>query len=347
MITVVVGAQYGGEGKGKFCSYLASMHEFDWVCRTGGVNSSHTVRYGAIVHRLRMMPASAVVKSIPAIFGAGSLIDVDIFHREMEQLNVRPESVVVDPNAGVITPDMVDLQRADSWYDRTGSTLTGTGYASAARSLRRLPLARETPALKPFLGDTVRLLHEAAVERRAILIEGHQGAGLSNYHGDYPYTSSRDCTAAGLLSELGLGLAWEYEVILAVKVFPTRNHSGRLPGELPPEKAAAQGISEAGGGSEGVPDRRRRVGRFELSDVLRAVMLNTPRYLALQGFDYAFPDLIHCSSPADLSEEAKTFISGIEKAVGVPVGLVSTGPDVSDTIDLRRCSRFALQRRSN
>ena len=339
MITLVVGAQYGGEGKGKFCSYLASHQHFDLVCRTGGVNSSHTVRYDGAVHRLRMMPASAVVKHMKTIFGAGSLIHVETFLREMSQLGLPPSSIVVDERAGVIPDHMVESQRADTWYEGAGSTLTGTGYASAARSLRRLPLARDTPALTPFLGDAVRILYDAAKSGSPILIEGHQGAGLSNYHGDYPYTSSRDCTASGLLSELGLGLQWETEVILAVKLFPTRNHPGNLPGEFTPEQARAQGIAETGGGSPGIPDRERRVGRFELSDVIRSVMLNTPTYLALQGFDYAFPELMHAGSPDEMSDASKTFIKGIEQAVGVPVGIVSTGPDVRDTIDLRTSHR--------
>lgn len=335
MITIVVGAQYGGEGKGKFCSYLASRQHFDAVCRTGGVNSSHTVKREGVTHRLRMMPASAIVRDIRTFFGAGSLIHVATFLREMRELDVDPASIVVDRNAGVIAPSMVELQRADPWYAGAGSTLTGTGYASAARSLRRLPLARETEELTPFLGDVVKILYDAAALGQAILIEGHQGAGLSNYHGDYPYTSSRDCTAAGLLSEVGLGLGWPTEVVLAVKLFPTRNHPGRLPGEFSRDQARARGIAEKGGGSAGIPDNDRRVGRFELSDVLRAVMLNRPTYLALHGFDYAFPDLAHAATPAALSADALTFIEGIERAVGIPVGIISTGPDVEDTIDLR------------
>src|SRR5690606_30233015 len=104
----------------------------------------------------------------------------------------------------------------------------------------------DSEALRPLLGDVVRILYDAARNGDDILLEGHQGAGLSNYHGDYPYTSSRDCVAAALLSEVGLGLRWKTHVILAIKVFPTRNHSGRLPGEMASEDAERLGVQEFG-----------------------------------------------------------------------------------------------------
>lgn len=335
MITIVVGAQYGGEGKGKICSYLGWVSHFEFVCRTGGVNSSHTVHFGDRTHRLRMMPASAAVQRSKWVFGAGSLIHIPTLFDEISDLKCRLDDLMIDPNAGVVTDDCVNAQRADERYASLGSTLTGTGYASAERCRRRLPLAREFEELRPYLRDVSEELYSAANANRTILLEGHQGVGLSNYHGDYPYTSSRDCIASALMAEVGLGPRLETEVCLAMKVFPTRNAAGRLPNEMTTEDADALGITEFGGGSWGIPDGRRRVAHLDMNDIKRAVRLNTPNYLAITGFDYLYPELKGAQTAADLTDSARDFLYLLKSSVGVPVGIVSTGPEVEATIDLR------------
>lgn len=334
MITIVVGAQYGGEGKGKICSYLGGARAFPLVCRTGGVNSSHTVAFDGRVHRLRMIPASAVVQRSQILYGAGSLLDLDVLFSEARELGVSRDQILIDTQAGIIDDGIVTAQRADARYVELGSTLTGTGYASAMRCRRELVLAKDVPELAPNLADVTKVLYDAAMQNRDVLIEGHQGAGLSNYHGDYPYVSSRDCTASSLLSEVGLGLKWETEVILAVKVFPTRNHNGRLPGEIAPEQAMKLGIQESGGGSKGIPDRRRRVGTLCKEDIRRAIMLNTPDCIALTGLDYLFPEVRGICDVSDMPLAARRYIDDFEEAFGIRVGIVSTGPEVDSTIEL-------------
>jgi adenylosuccinate synthase len=255
MITLVVGGQFGGEGKGKITAALASATAYDIVCRCGGVNSSHTVVNGAREIRFRMLPAAAAVDKRPlVIFGAGTLIHIPTFLREIELVGYDPRRICVDSKAGVVSEDCVTEQRSDPRYNEIGSTLTGTGYATAKRAQRSLRLARDFPELNPFMCDTVEVLHTAARRRQNILIEGHQGIGLSNYHGDYPFTSSRDCTAAEMFSELGLATRWPHRVVLVVKVFPTRNHPGTLYGEMSGADADALGVREFGGGSWGISD---------------------------------------------------------------------------------------------
>lgn len=334
MITIVVGGQFGGEGKGKICSYLGFVSEFKYVCRTGGVNSSHAVKYGNNFYKLRMLPASAVVNDSIIVFGAGSLIHIPTLRQEMAMLGVSQDCVVIDRRAGIVSEDCVVAQRNDPRYHHLGSTLTGTGYATAERSMRRLRLAEDYPELSGMLGDTAFLLYESLLVGSPVLMEGHQGAGLSNYHGDYPFTSSRDCGAAALLSEVGLGPKWPLEIVLALKMFPTRNHAGRLPNEMSEEEARRRGIHEAGGGAWGIPDRRRRVGTLDWDDVHRAVVLNSPTCIALTGFDYAFPVTRGASAPDAIPPEGRAFIAEMERRTGLPVALVSTGPDVRDTIAL-------------
>lgn len=340
MITIVVGGQYGGEGKGKICSYLGLVNEYKYVCRTGGVNSSHAVKNGNSFYKLRMVPASAVVGDSVYLYGAGSLIHIETLKREMALLGVKESSVIIDPRAGVVSDEIVAAQRRDSRYAMIGSTLTGTGYATAERSLRRLKLASDYPELTRHLGDVALLLSQSQADGLPVLMEGHQGAGLSNYHGDYPFTSSRDCGAAAILSEVGLGPRMDLDIVLTIKMFPTRNHEGRLPNELSESTAKHIGVIESGGGSWGVPDRTRRVAQIHWEDIERAILLNSPTSIALTGFDYAFPSARRATSVSMLPPQAERFLAEMERRTGLPVELVSTGPDVRDTI--ARSARFQV-----
>lgn len=338
MLTIIVGAQYGGEGKGKVCAYLAKRNQYGAVSRCGGVNSSHTIVEGGRSYRLRLLPAAAAVGH-PAhiLFGAGTLLHVPTLFQEIDQLGVNPRTIMIDPQAGVITEECVQAQRQDERYAELGSTLTGTGYASARRCVRALPVAREFPELQPMLGRVSNMLLTVLDRRRDnnVLVEGHQAYGLSNYHGDYPYTSSRDCTAAALLSELGIGpAASELRIVLVVKCFPTRNHGGHLEHEMSVDDADKLDIREFGGGSWGIEDNRRRVGVVDFDLIARAARANSATEIAVTGADYLDRSLRGASEATALTKQVLDFIDTVEKAAHARVTMVSTGPETDSMIDL-------------
>ncbi len=337
MLTIVVGAQFGGEGKGKISAYLASRGRFAAACRCGGVNSSHTVVQGTTTVRLRLMPAAALADNAGYyIFGAGTLLHVPTLFSEIELLKIDHAKIIIDPQAGIVTEDCVKEQRKDPRYIEIGSTLTGTGQASARRCLRSLSLAKDIAELRNFIGDVPLFLYDLIKrKKRDVLIEGQQGFGLSNYHGDYPYTSSRDSTAAAMLSELGLGPRLRMRIILAVKAFPTRNHGGRLDHEVSEEEASRYGIAEFGGGSWGIKDKRRRVGIVNFADIARAAKINSATEIALTGAVYLDPSVRGVTSVSQMSGYVREFVSTLEKATGIPVRYVSTGPDTGDMVDVR------------
>lgn len=339
MITIVVGAQFGGEGKGKISAFLHNKRRYDVVCRCGGVNSSHTVHWDGGSYRFRMLPTSVVFNDDHRIvFGAGTLLHINTLMSEIGRFRIDFSRVLIDPQAGIITEDCIQRQREDQRYQSIGSTLTGTGYASADRALRRLPIARDFPILAPMISDTKTFLYKAAKRRENILIEGHQGAMLSNYHGDYPYTSSRDSTAAAMLSELGMGLKWKYETVLVLKTFSTRNHAGNLPNELTPKHAEKIGIVEYGGGSWGVEDKRRRVGSIDFEIIAAAIRMNTPAFLAVTALDYMFPNLHGLKDASKISNDARHYISSLENSLGVKVGVVSSGKHADEGFFYGPCS---------
>jgi adenylosuccinate synthase len=335
MITIVVGAQYGGEGKGKVAAYLAWKERPSITCRCGGPNSSHSVLFEGVLFKLRMMPTAAVVnRKITVVFGAGTLIHIPTLRDEISKIGFKG-SILVSPLAGVIATEYVEQQRSDKRYELIGSTLTGTGYASSARALRKLPLARDFHELKEYLFNVEEFLWDAIDNNKHVLVEGHQGYGLSNYHGDYPYVSSRDSTAAGMLSELALPInSKKIRVILAVKCFPTRNHNGYLAGEISQAEADSFGILEHGGGSWGIPNRRRRVGLFDDDLVRRAARANGATDIALTGADYLDSTLFG-KQRLDGSTEVMKFSAFVEKVTSAKVSYISTGPDTKAMIDFR------------
>jgi adenylosuccinate synthase len=295
-----------------------------------------------------MMPTAAVVNPrVDVYFGAGTLIHTDTLFRELTEIGFSG-NLVIDSQAGIISDEIVELQRRDSRYTKIGSTLTGTGYASARRALRSLPLARDDLRLKQFCGDVSKTVQRRLMRDESILIEGHQGFGLSNYHGDYPYTSSRDSTASSMLAEVGLGpIQRRIRVVLATKMFPTRNHAGNLGDEMSVSDANALGIQEFGGGSWGIPNRRRRVAHFDLELVKRAIFANSATEIALTGVDYLYRN-IAASSNFDLAEqELKDMLQMLENKSGVPVRYMSTSPDTLDMIDLLEERRLRDKARAN
>ena len=235
-ITVVVGGQFGSEGKGKICAHLAMTGNVDYMVRCGGPNSGHTVDFEGSQYKLRQVPAGFVNSHTRLLIAAGALVDPEVFLHEIKICGLDPDRVGIDKNAGVIeTVDLANEQSLDL-AGRLGSTGTGVGSAVSRRALRdpAFCLAADHPALKPFITSVREELGTAIRKDKSIVVEGTQGFGLSLYHAEkWPYRTSRDTTAHSFLGEVGLGVR-DYDVILAIRTHPIRvaGNSGPLPNEI-------------------------------------------------------------------------------------------------------------------
>jgi len=334
-VDIVVGAQYGGEGKGKVSAYLAATTAPKALLRCGGPNAGHHVVDDGINIKLRLIPTGAFYTDCPILLPPGAIIHVPTLLRELELIGCA-DRLVIDPRAGVVSDELIAEQQADPLYGSIGSTLSGTGYAIARRAMRRLPLAKDEPALSRYLDDTLALLMNGfLIPGERVLAEGHQGYGLSNYHGDYPYSTSSDTTAAAMLAELGVGPGYLGRIVLAARLFPARNHQGHLPNELSPAEMDTLGIEEYGGANhEGKGVSRRRVGRIDLAELQRAVWANTPTCMAITVADYLDPNCRGATQRDRLSTTVLEEVERIATGVGVPVGFISTGPRTFDMVDM-------------
>lgn len=141
MFTVITGAQFGDEGKGKIVDLLAE--EYDIVARfQGGDNAGHTVVIGNQTYKLHQIP-SGVLVGTKALIGPGVVLNPFSLTEELQMLqergiSVTPENFGIDPKASVIMPYHIALDTLGeaARRDRIGTTKKGIAYAYADRILR-------------------------------------------------------------------------------------------------------------------------------------------------------------------------------------------------------------------
>jgi adenylosuccinate synthase len=207
------------------------------------------------------------------------------------------------------------------------------------RALRdgSLKLAKDVPEARQFLTDVAAEVNEGIDKGQTCIIEGTQGFGLSLYHTlCYPYATSRDTTASAFLSEVGISPLKVTSIVMAVRTYPIRveGNSGPLKDEISWEELRRlSGYPYDIQEFTTVTGRLRRVAKFDLELVKRAVMVNRPTEIALHGvdyLDYKNKGIYDCQC---LTKETKDFINLIEKNFEVPVIIIGTGPENKEVID--------------
>ena len=340
-LTVVVGGQYGSEGKGKLVSHLVcSEPGAVAVVRCGGSNAGHTAEGHGRQFLLRQLPSGAVDRRCMLGMAAGMQLDMNVLREELETCRIRPGRLLIDPRATLIEDADVELERAHSLGDRLGSTLSGTGAALARKVLRARDVrcAADIDELAPFIGDVSARLNAMIQSGGHVIVEGTQGAGLSLHHGSYPYVTARDTTAAACLSEAGLAPTLVTDVVVVLRTYPIRvaGASGPMEREISwNEIQRRSGYPTSLCEYTTVTGRIRRVAEFDWDLAALAVRLNAPTGLAIHGLDYLDHSDLGCRVFDDLSPRTRTFVEEVESRLNVPVKWLFTGPAAADLIDRR------------
>ncbi len=176
-LTMVVGAQWGDEGKGKVVDLLAEEHDLVARC-AGGPNAGHTVVIAGQTYVVHLLPTGALRPGKVLALGSGVVIDLDALFGEIAELEGRGLEVesrlAIDPRAHLILPYHRLLERADeerTQGGRIGTTGRGIGPAYAMKAARSG--IRVVDLLVPDrLRDQVAMIHaevrarigEAAIE---------------------------------------------------------------------------------------------------------------------------------------------------------------------------------------
>lgn len=231
------------------------------------------------------------------------------------------------------------------------------------------PLAER---IVPLLADASILVDRAMRADRRVLLEGAQGTLLDVDHGTYPFVTSSSAVAGGAAIGAGIGPTRIGRVLGITKAYTTRVGGGPFPTELRCE--IGDKLREAGDEFGSVTRRPRRTGWLDLPALRYAARVNgldglaltkldvltghrelevcvaydtpegrtddlpidaldraTPVYEKLEGWNESLDEV---RSLDDLPKAARNYVAFIEKAVGVPLHIVSVGPRRSATIVL-------------
>ena len=334
-VSIVVGGQFGSEGKGKVALEIVRKSSCQPIAvRVGGPNSGHTAYdRKRVKHSLRQLPAACIDNNVDVVLPAGAYIDPDILLREIEIVGLAKNRILISENARVITPEHRDWERNAGLVSAIGSTGSGVGaavMASVAREAKNFDLgcklAREDEKLAAFVGDVPGYLRRAIGMGNRIVVEGTQGFGLSlNDCGFWPKATSRLTTAAGALSECGLSPLDVDDVTMVIRSFPIRvaGDSGPLANET-----TWQQISMGAGRARKIVEyttatkRLRRVGRFDPVVVRQALEVNRPTRLVMNHLDYI-------GGETDLDNpdcEVSRFLRKVEDRIGRSVDWLGFSP---------------------
>tara|TARA_R110002110_G_C13458731_1_gene717942 strand:- start:2145 stop:3206 length:1062 start_codon:yes stop_codon:yes gene_type:complete len=302
-VSIVVGGQFGSEGKGKASLEIARLSNRanipTTVVRVGGPNSGHTgFDKAGKKFALRQLPAGCIDRDVDVVFPAGSYIDVDLLFAEIGELDFPKDRITISPHARLISQEHKDWEAQGELVQSISSTGSGVGaavMASVARGAKNFQLislvAGDSEPLQPFLGNTTELLRSKLENSHRVIIEGTQGFGLSLLDGGYwPKATSRSTTASAALAEAGLSPLDVDDITLVIRSFPIRvaGDSGPLLNEVTWEYVAsltgrrAEDIREF----TTVTQKLRRVGEFDAELVRAAIAANRPSRVVVNHLDY-------------------------------------------------------------
>jgi adenylosuccinate synthase len=304
--TVVVGAQWGDEGKGKIIDILS--RGADIIVRyQGGNNAGHTVVIGDKEFILHLIPSGILRKNKLCIIGNGVVVDPDALLSEIDILEKKgikiDGNLVISEYAHVIFPyhKVMDKRRGA----HIGTTGRGIGPCYIDKMARcgirmidiinKETLRRKLSAnlagsdefnfdqiykeylgygkkIKKYLGNVPLILNEAISKKKNILFEGAQGTLLDIDHGTYPYVTSSNATAGGASTGTGVGPTRIDKVVGVVKAYTTRVGEGPFPTEF--GKDLMEKIRNKGKEFGATTGRPRRCGWFDAVIVKHAVTVN-------------------------------------------------------------------------
>ena len=330
-VSIVIGGQYGSEGKGKVAYYWAKKEKAAAVVRVGGSNSGHTVYdENRKKYVFRMLPTACILDGMVSILPSGAYIDVPVLLQEINLARVPYEGIKIDPNAVIIKEEYKMQETKMKLGEKIGSTMSGTGAAVMERIKRDIVspilMAKDVKELQPFLVDTKKYMRQLINDGKNIVIEGTQGYGLSNYHSKvYPFATSRDTTAAGFLAETGMSPLDVNHIVMTIRAFPIRvaGASGPLENEIDWETVSRESGSETYFEEmTTVTHKVRRVARFTPEIVREAISVNKPDVIVMNHLDY----LDYENRDNDfLSIKQRIFVENVESQVGRRIDYYGNG----------------------
>lgn len=311
MRIVVIGAQWGDEGKGKIVDYLAEGAKYV-VRYAGGPNAGHTIVVDGKQFVLHQVPSGILHPDKSVFLGAGMVIDPEALFEELQMLKDNgidwEGRVFISDRAHIILPRyrQMDKERDAARKRPIGTTGRGIGIAYAEKAERdglrladldwaakmaefdgedKAYLDRYKDRLLAMRVDLTAKMYECRDDN--ILFEGAQGAMLDIDSGTYPYVSSGASCAAGAATGCGIG-PHDLDVIIGLfKAYQTRVGNGPMPTEFNSESEGelCEYVRNLGREYGATTGRARRCGYLDLVALRYACRVNSLDSLVLTHLD--------------------------------------------------------------
>ena len=360
-VDVLIGGQFGSEGKGQISGYLAP--NYDCLLRVGGPNAGHKVYEYPYADTFHIIPSGARrAPKAKIIIGPGAVISKDVILSEISKYGLEPDRLIIDENATVISEDD---KRLETKLSKIGSTKQGVGGATANNIIKRLESddkhkAKYVKEFLQFIGSSRNEYERLFADNKKILLEGTQGTFLSLHHGFYPFVTSRDTAASGCLAEAGISPFRVRKTIMVTRRYPIRvqspgdgtsgpftrtefNEYLRTGKTTFPSEITFDIVKERSGHMDDLTQLEkttttklnRRVAEFSWSLFREACEINSPTDIALTFADYVSYSNRYSRRYDQLTTETKKFIEELERCSGVNVSLIATYFDYRAIIDRR------------
>ncbi|MDR1219295.1 MAG: adenylosuccinate synthase [Treponema sp.] len=311
MKVVVIGAQWGDEGKGKIVDYLANEAQII-VRYAGGANAGHTIVIGEQQYALHLIPSGILYPDKMVVLGAGMAIDPTALFNELAMLNERgidtKGRVFISDRAHIVLPRyiQIDKERDAARKKPIGTTGRGIGVTYSMKSDRdgvriadlswKEKMHELDASDRDYLDPYIERLEAMSIDlsmyvfhhkKAQILFEGAQGALLDLDLGTYPYVSSGMSCAAGAAIGGGVGPRALDKVLGVFKAYSTRVGNGPFPSEFDAtsEDALCKFVRETGREYGVTTGRPRRCGYLDLVALRYACLANSIDSLVMTHLD--------------------------------------------------------------
>lgn len=347
-LTVLVGGQYGSEGKGAIAAYVALDYQVH--VRVGSPNAGHTIYWAGEKHVMQSIPCGWINPDATIVIGRGALLNMKQFMKELVHIMQYYPSFLqrlkIDPEAGILDEKFHQQEGGvnGEMHRRIGSTGEGVGPARVARinrdpeQFRQFKDVAEEYGLEQCLcTNTPGYLAIRQDQGDNILIEGTQGSGLSLLHSHWPYCTSIDTNAAGIISEVGIAPSRVTDVLMVCRTYPIRVHgnSGPMMGEITWDELNRR----TGGGIKAekttVTKKIRRIAEWDPHLFEQSCLLNAPTEIALTFADYVDPELFRCYDADKVlsSEKLAAFLDTNLAGWQSKLKYIGTGPSSVVEVD--------------
>lgn len=309
---ILVGLQYGDEGKGKMTNYLS--RNYDIVARyQGGDNAGHTIYVDEQKIVLHLIPSGIFNENTKNFMGNGMVINPGSLMRELQEVNSvvknASKNLYISEGAHIITPVHI---LEDMCEEKIGTTNKGIGPCYRDKTSRTgirvkdiyslddgfyglmmEDLTRAYDVYRHNTNQTLDIIHMVDVfrscieemkklnivpsnwlieQKGTILAEGAQGTMLDIDHGSYPFVTSSNTTSLGALSGLGMPPKSIDRIYGVFKAYLTRVGNGDMETEI--DGNIGEQIQIKGNEFGATTGRKRRCGWLNLDELKFSCKLN-------------------------------------------------------------------------